>query len=118
MATVRCGFALCAGLAVPLAASPRGARVSLDANELQATPPCAAWVSDYALAARLRLDDTPFGAGDGVHDIGPGQSSRPLLRARSSDAGARELLVAPPQGRTRQQQATRERGAPFIPLSS
>lgn len=34
---------------------------------------CPNWVAEYALAARLRLTDTPFGAGDGVYDIGPGR---------------------------------------------
>jgi hypothetical protein len=93
-AAARRGFALCAGLVAPLAASAGGAKVGLGANELQATPPCAAWVSDYALAARLRLADTPFGAGDGVYEIGPGH-----LRLRftaAADAAGRikaELLA-------------------------
>ncbi len=34
---------------------------------------CEEWVADFSLAARLRLADTPFGAGDGTHDIGPGR---------------------------------------------
>lgn len=34
---------------------------------------CVNYTAEYALAARLRLEDTPFGAGDGVYDVGPGR---------------------------------------------
>lgn len=33
---------------------------------------CAAWDVEYNLSARLELDDTPMGEGDGVYPIGPG----------------------------------------------
>ena len=33
--------------------------------------PCA-WEVEYELAARLKLSDTPLGAGDGIYPVGPG----------------------------------------------
>jgi hypothetical protein len=44
--------------------------------------PCASWEVEYALAANLRLQDTPLGQGDGVYGIGPG---RILLRFEDRD---------------------------------
>jgi hypothetical protein len=35
--------------------------------------PCRRWTAEYALAGRVQLTDTPFGAGDGVYDVGPGK---------------------------------------------
>ena len=35
-------------------------------------PDCAAWEATYAVSATLRITDTPMGAGDGVHRVGPG----------------------------------------------
>ncbi|CAN5816191.1 hypothetical protein BH11MYX4_BH11MYX4_24870 [soil metagenome] len=48
-------------------AAPSG-RASAD----QAAEPCDAWDVEYTLAARLKLTDTPMGAGDGNYPIGPG----------------------------------------------
>ena len=43
------------------------------AQDVSADPtPCEAWEVEYALAAQLRLADTPLGQGDGVYSIGPG----------------------------------------------
>ncbi len=36
-------------------------------------PPCNAWEVEYAVNGQLRLSDTPMGAGDGTHAIGPGK---------------------------------------------
>jgi hypothetical protein len=78
------GLALAAGLALPVTAPAGNARVDGGADGLQAMPPdCGSWTADYLLAARLRLADTPFGAGDGVFDIGPGR-----LRIRVTQDGA------------------------------
>jgi hypothetical protein len=44
---------------------------------------CAAWDVEYALAANVQLSDTTFGAGDGVHKIGPG---RLVLRVEGATA--------------------------------
>ncbi|MCL2725943.1 MAG: hypothetical protein FWD69_16080 [Polyangiaceae bacterium] len=33
---------------------------------------CTAWDVEYVLAAKLKLSDTPKGAGDGVYPVGPG----------------------------------------------
>jgi hypothetical protein len=35
-------------------------------------PACLAWEVTYALTGTLRISDTPMGAGDGVHPVGPG----------------------------------------------
>jgi hypothetical protein len=35
---------------------------------------CAAWQIEYALAGNLRLEDTPFGQGDGLYAVGPGSA--------------------------------------------
>ena len=56
------------------------ARADRDANGLQATTQCNTLSVHYALAARLRLEDTPFGAGNGVYDIGPGSLDLRLTR--------------------------------------
>src|SRR5215831_8163152 len=49
-------------------------------------PACDVWTADYALAGRLRLDDTPFGAGNGVYTVGPGHLR--LRFSRTPDPGA------------------------------
>jgi hypothetical protein len=33
---------------------------------------CVVWDATYALSGTLRISDTPMGAGDGVHAVGPG----------------------------------------------
>jgi hypothetical protein len=33
---------------------------------------CAAWDATYKISATLRITDTPMGAGDGSHNVGPG----------------------------------------------
>lgn len=72
-------FALHASAADP-APGPNG---TVPANPVQTGATCSPWTSEYALSARLRLQDTPFGAGDGTYDIGPG---RLVLRFYSSPA--------------------------------
>lgn len=57
-----CLGALLGGAGVGAARAGSGPRENCEARELE-----------YALSARLRLSDTPFGAGDGVFDIGPGR---------------------------------------------
>ncbi|HVW24233.1 MAG TPA: hypothetical protein VHC69_02630 [Polyangiaceae bacterium] len=80
------------GLPLPLDAPATNTRTALEGQQLEA-PACDEWIADFALAARLRLADTPFGAGNGSHDIGPGR-----LRLRMSKtldpAAAKVELVA------------------------
>ena len=38
-----------------------------------AAPACNAWEIEYAATGQLRLSDTPMGAGNGTHAIGPGK---------------------------------------------
>ena len=73
-------YAICSALGFISVAAGLGsdAAAAPPAQQLQ-KPACDGWTSDYALAARLRLDDTPFGAGNGVYDVGPG-----LVRLRFS----------------------------------
>ena len=71
--------------------SADGAEATPVAQPLQ-TPACDVWTADYALAARLRLRDTPFGAGDGVHEIGPGQLKLRFSRTGDPSATKVELL--------------------------
>lgn len=66
-------------LLVPSVGEVRGVSSRDDAQELQVPASCRTVSADYSLASRLRLADTPFGAGDGIYDIGPG-----LVRLRFS----------------------------------
>jgi len=53
-----------------------GLALALATSEATADDPpaaCAAWDVEYSLSARLQLDDTPMGEGDGVYPIGPGR---------------------------------------------
>jgi hypothetical protein len=43
---------------------------------------CGGWDVEYNLSARLELDDTPMGEGDGVYTIGPGHA---VLRFEDRD---------------------------------
>jgi hypothetical protein len=45
---------------------------SVKKAEAQEAEPCDVLEIEYATAGRLRLADTPMGAGDGLFDIGPG----------------------------------------------
>jgi len=56
------------------------------------TPACDVWTADYTLAARLRLRDTPFGAGDGVYDTGPGRLELRFSKTAEPSATKVELL--------------------------
>jgi hypothetical protein len=38
-----------------------------------APPTCEAWDVEYSLAAKLKIEGTPMGQGDGVYPIGPGR---------------------------------------------
>ena len=40
--------------------------------EITAAEPCTAWDITYSITATLRITETPMGAGDGVHTVGPG----------------------------------------------
>jgi len=66
-------------LSVP---EPTRADEPAQAAPLPAPPACAAWDVEYVVAANVQLSDTMFGAGDGVHKIGPG---RIVLRIDSQD---------------------------------
>jgi hypothetical protein len=49
--------------------------VAVPSSPASADPPadaCEAWDVEYALAASLRLSETPMGAGDGNYNVGPG----------------------------------------------
>lgn len=48
------------------------ARPSRSATAQDAGLPCRAWDIEYQLAAKLRVSDTPMGAGNDTHTIGPG----------------------------------------------
>ena len=53
---------------------------------------CGGWDVEYNLSARLELDDTPMGEGDGIYTIGPG---RVVLRFEDRDgqpAGAVNMI--------------------------
>lgn len=89
----RIGFAFAAVAALPAVTAPSAnATADGSAQELQTSPPCANFVAEYALAARLRLTDTPFGAGDGVYDIGPGLARLRFSRTVDPKASKVELL--------------------------
>jgi hypothetical protein len=89
-----------AGLAVPcllalhLPAAVPGERAAQPPTGADAPGPgdCPIETLEYALAARLRLEDTPFGAGDGVYDIGPGKITLRIWKASTPDAAARVEL--------------------------
>lgn len=72
-------------------AAAGGAGAAPVAQPLQ-TPACDVWTADYTLAARLRLADTPFGAGDGVFDTGPGHLQLRFSKTADSSATKVELL--------------------------
>lgn len=55
---------MCAAIAAPALASSTSAAEPED---------CEARRLEYTLSARIRLTDTPFGAGNGTFDIGPGR---------------------------------------------
>jgi len=57
------------------------------------TPTCDEWVADYTLAARIRLADTPFGAGNGSHEIGPGRLRLRILKTTDPAAPKVELVA-------------------------
>jgi hypothetical protein len=60
--------ALAGALAVALATSQPSA-----AHAHDETATCAAWDVEYSLAAKLRLEETTMGEGDGTYAIGPGK---------------------------------------------
>ncbi len=78
---------------VALVALVADARPGRAANEAQSTP-CTSWTSDYVLAARLRLTDTPHGAGNGVYDVGPGRVRLRFSRGADPSSPARVELLA------------------------
>jgi len=99
----RIGFRLCAlgfAFAGPVLAEdesrgtvpslPREIRAPVAASDA----PCSSWVTSYALAARLRLTDTPLGAGDGIYDIGPGRLELRFTRGPSPGGPIRVDLLA------------------------
>lgn len=56
---------------------------------MQAEPAaCASWVVEYALSpgSQLKLEGTPFGAGNGTFNIGPGR-----LKLRFHDRGGKPV---------------------------
>ncbi len=76
------GFAV-SGARAAGAGSGVDASVGVDAGvDASAGAGCAVWDATYALAGTLRISDTPMGAGDGVHAVGPG-----LMVLRFDDAG-------------------------------
>lgn len=44
-----------------------------EAADAQAPAPSCDWQIEYAVAANLKLTDTPMGEGDGIYTIGPGK---------------------------------------------
>ena len=90
---MKLAYLLGAVLAMSSGADGRGdARAAPAAQALQ-TPACDVWTADYALAARLRLADTPFGAGNGVHDVGPGHLRLRFSKTADPEATKVELLA-------------------------
>lgn len=57
-------------------------------------PGCQTYTAEYALAARLRLEGTPFGAGNGVYDIGPGRLKLRFYARPGPSAPARVELLS------------------------
>jgi len=55
-------FAICGELRAESVPNPREAPSDCSRREIE-----------YALSGRVRLTDTPFGAGNGVYDVGPGR---------------------------------------------
>ncbi|MGD0677333.1 MAG: hypothetical protein ABSC94_18090 [Polyangiaceae bacterium] len=43
------------------------------ASAEEAARDCAAWDATFTIVGTLRITDTPMGAGDGVHSVGPGK---------------------------------------------
>jgi hypothetical protein len=64
---------------------------SVKTAEAQEAEPCDILEIDYVLAARLRLTDTPMGAGDGTFDIGPGAVTLRIANAGGTPGGAVEM---------------------------
>lgn len=79
------------GLPLPLDSTATHALTAPDAQQLD-VPPCDEWIADFALAARLRLADTPFGAGNGTHDIGPGRLRLRMSKTADPAAAKVELV--------------------------
>jgi len=78
------------GLAAALASWPPGAGNALGRR---ATPPCEVTEVEYAAVGRLRVNDTLFGAGDGVFPIGPGTIVLRFGAAAASGARPVQLRV-------------------------
>jgi len=75
--------------AVPASRGPAVRRVAVE------EPPeaCATWTSTYTLAVRVRLEDTPFGAGNGTYDAGKGKARlRFTMRPNETKPSRVELL--------------------------
>ncbi len=58
-----------------------------------ASDSCDAWQMEYKLSGRLRLDDTPMGAGDGIYNIGPGKLAL-RFDNRSGEPGGRVQMLS------------------------
>lgn len=54
---------------------------------------CAAWDVEYGLSARLQLDETPMGEGDGVYPIGPGRVVLRFEDRNGQPGGAVSMLA-------------------------
>jgi hypothetical protein len=75
--------AVSAGAAITAAALADG-RVAADSDSAG----CAAWDVEYALSGNLTIADTPMGAGNGTHRVGPGK----LVLRFESNGGRVSLL--------------------------
>jgi hypothetical protein len=64
---------------------------SVKTAEAQEAEPCDVLEIDYVLAGRLKLADTPMGAGDGVFDIGPGAVTLRIPNAGGTLGGEVEM---------------------------
>src|SRR5690348_13883061 len=86
--------ALFLALLGPLAFERSAGTANAAPAALQVQPStCEEWVADFTLAARLRLADTPFGAGDGTHDIGPGRLRLRFSKTPDAAVSKVELLA-------------------------
>jgi hypothetical protein len=72
---------MCAGC---IAGAVLGLDVNGGARAQTGGETCGAWEVEYALLGKLRLSDTPLGAGNGVYPVGPGRLVMRLTRSGES----------------------------------
>jgi hypothetical protein len=56
------------------------------------SPPVRAWEIEYTLTGKLRITDTMLGAGNGVHDVGPGKIVLRFEDVGGEPAGAVKVM--------------------------